>query len=106
MSTVVWANILLTIPFLSAFIAIPLWLTFRSPETSPDHAEARAYLRTRSAFAEAVTPPGRSRPGNTRARPGRGRPRHHRCLTGSADRKAGETSTVARAGAARAAAGR
>jgi len=51
MSAVVWANILLTLPFLVAFIGLPLWLTFRRPETAPDHTEARAYLRTRSAFA-------------------------------------------------------
>jgi hypothetical protein len=51
MSAVVWANILLTIPFLIAFIGIPMWLTFRRPETSPDHAGAHAYLRSRSAPA-------------------------------------------------------
>jgi hypothetical protein len=55
MSAVVWANILLTLPFLIAFIAIPLWMTFQRPETAPDHAEARAYLRTRYAFASALT---------------------------------------------------
>lgn len=54
MSAVVWANILLTLPFLIAFIGLPLWLTFRRPETAPDHAEARAYLRTRTAFADAL----------------------------------------------------
>jgi flagellar biogenesis protein FliO len=53
MSAVVWANILLALPFLIAFIGIPLWMTFKLPQTGPDHAEARAYLRTRSAFAEA-----------------------------------------------------
>ena len=51
MSAVVWANILLTLPFLIAFIGLPLWLTFHRPEAAPDHSEARAYLRTRSAFA-------------------------------------------------------
>ena len=55
MSAVVWANILLTLPFLAAFIGLPLWLTFRRPETAPDHTEARAHLRTRSAFATALT---------------------------------------------------
>jgi hypothetical protein len=54
MSAVVWANILLALPFLAAFIGIPLWLTFRRPETGPDHAEARAYLRARPAFAAAM----------------------------------------------------
>ena len=35
MSAVVWANILLTLPFLIAFIGLPLWLTFHRPETAP-----------------------------------------------------------------------
>ena len=54
MSAIVWANILLTLPFLIAFIGIPLWMTFKLPQTGPDHAEARAYLRARSAFAAAM----------------------------------------------------
>ena len=56
MSAIVWVNILLTLPFLIAFIGLPLWLTFHRPETAPDHAEARAYLTTRSAFASAHQP--------------------------------------------------
>ena len=55
MSTVVWANILLALPFLIAVIGIPLWLTFQRPQTRPDHAEARAYLRTRSALTATPT---------------------------------------------------
>jgi hypothetical protein len=55
MSAVVWANILLTLPFLAAFVGFPLWLTFKRPETAPDHAGARAYLRARSAFAATQT---------------------------------------------------
>src|SRR5690242_15607865 len=54
MTAVVWANILLAIPFLVAFIAVPLWWTFKRPPASPDHTEAHAYLRTRTAFAEAL----------------------------------------------------
>jgi hypothetical protein len=55
MSAVVWANILLALPFLAAFIGVPLWLTFKPPETAPDHAEARAYLRAPSALAATPT---------------------------------------------------
>jgi len=55
MSAVVWANILLAVPFVVALIGIPLWLTFNRPQTGPDHAEARAYLRNRAAFATATT---------------------------------------------------
>ena len=51
MSAIVWANILLTLPFLIAFIGLPLWLTFHRPETAPDHTEARAYLNTRTTVA-------------------------------------------------------
>lgn len=56
MSAVIWVNILLTLPFLVAFIGIPLWLTFHRPETAPDHAEARAYLRARAALTRRATP--------------------------------------------------
>jgi hypothetical protein len=54
MSAIVWVNILLTLPFLIAFIGIPLWMTFKRPETARDHTEARAYLHTRTAFATAL----------------------------------------------------
>lgn len=54
MTAIVWANILLTLPFLVAFVAVPLWWTFKRPQTGADHSEARAYLRTRTAFAEAL----------------------------------------------------
>ena len=55
MSAVVWANILLALPVLAAFVGVPLWLTFKRPETAPDHAEARAYLAARSALAATPT---------------------------------------------------
>ena len=51
MSAIVWVNILLTLPFLIAFIGLPLWLTFHRPETAPDHTEARAYLDIRTTVA-------------------------------------------------------
>jgi hypothetical protein len=60
MTAVVWANVLLTIPFLIAWIGIPLWMTFRHPDTGPGHTQAQAYLRARAARAGAGTPvPGR-----------------------------------------------
>jgi len=31
-----------------------LWWTFKRPQTGADHTEARAYLRTRTAFADAL----------------------------------------------------
>jgi hypothetical protein len=54
MSAVVWANIVLALPFLVTFIAVPLWWTFKRPPAAADHRESRAYLRTRTAFAEAL----------------------------------------------------
>ena len=60
MTAVVWANVALAIPFLIAFIGIPLWMTFRRPQTGPDHSQARAYLRAKAALAStAVAAPGR-----------------------------------------------
>ena len=49
MTALVLASIVLTIPFLVAFIGIPLWMTFKRPETGADHTGARRYLRARSA---------------------------------------------------------
>ena len=50
MTALVITSILLTIPFLVAFIAVPLWLTFRRPDSAPDHSQAHAYLRARQAL--------------------------------------------------------
>jgi hypothetical protein len=55
MTGVVWANVVLAIPFLIAFIAVPLWMTFRRPNVGADHSQAHAYLRAKAALA-AVTP--------------------------------------------------
>jgi hypothetical protein len=54
MSAIVWANILLALPFLITFIAVPLWWTVKRPPAGADHTESRAYLRTRTAFAAAL----------------------------------------------------
>lgn len=51
--TVLMVNIALAIPFLVAFIAIPLWMTFKHPDTGADHMQARRYLRARAAHARA-----------------------------------------------------
>jgi len=53
MSAIVWVNIVLAIPFLIAFIAVPLWMTFRTSQAGPDHAEAHAYLAGTTAMATA-----------------------------------------------------
>lgn len=51
MTALVWADLILAIPFLAGFIGLPLWLTFRRPETGADHSAARTYLRRRAALA-------------------------------------------------------
>jgi hypothetical protein len=54
MTAVVLASILLTIPFMVAFIGIPLWMTFKRPQPGPDHSSAHAYLHTKDVFAAAA----------------------------------------------------
>jgi len=57
MTAVVWANLVLAIPFLNAFIGVPLWMTSRMPQTGPGHAEAGAYLAATTALATARSGP-------------------------------------------------
>ena len=42
MSTTLWINILLAIPFVALWAGIPLWLVLRRPETKPRLAAAPA----------------------------------------------------------------
>jgi hypothetical protein len=53
MTATVWVDVVLAIPFLIAFIVVPLWMTFRMPQTGPDRAEAHAYLTATAALATA-----------------------------------------------------
>ena len=66
MTAVVWANVLLAIPFLIALVAIPLWITLRR-QSAPDHSQAHAYLGAKAALAEAAL----AAPAISGARPGR-----------------------------------
>jgi len=54
MTAVVLASIVLTIPFLVAFIGIPLWMTFTRPDAGADHSGAQRYLRARSTRTQPV----------------------------------------------------
>ncbi len=58
---VLLANIALAIPFLVAFIAVPLWMTFKRPETGADHTGAHRYLRARTAQVQLQAEPARTR---------------------------------------------
>ena len=57
MTAVVLANFVLAIPFLVAFIAVPLWMTVKRPETGADHTRANSYLRARRALTPASAAP-------------------------------------------------
>ena len=52
MTSTLWANIILAVPFVLAIIGIPLWLTWRRTDTAPDHAAARRYLAVTAARRE------------------------------------------------------
>jgi len=43
-NALVLANFPLAILVMLAIVGIPLWMTFKRPETAPDYSEARAYL--------------------------------------------------------------
>lgn len=64
---VLLANIALAIPFLVVFIAVPLWFTFRRPETGADHTEAHRYLRARAARIGAQAQPVQPRSAHAQA---------------------------------------
>jgi hypothetical protein len=51
MSSIVWVNIVLSVPFIAAFTGIPLWMTFRHRDTAADHSQARAYLAAKASRA-------------------------------------------------------
>lgn len=49
MTPVVWANFPLALAFILAIVGIPLWMTFKRPQTAPDHSQARRYLAAKRA---------------------------------------------------------
>ena len=49
MSAVVWVNILLTLPFLIAFIGLPLWLTFHRRHAEWEAAASQRWNEMTSA---------------------------------------------------------
>ena len=44
MNALVLANFPMAILVILAIVGIPLWMTFKRPETAPDYAEARAHF--------------------------------------------------------------
>jgi hypothetical protein len=51
---IVIANFPIIALIVAAMVGIPLWITFRHPQTQPDYSEARAHYRAKAA-AEAHT---------------------------------------------------
>lgn len=56
MTSVVWMNLLLAIPFVLVFAGIPLWMVNRRPDKAPDFTQARAYLQAKAARSGAQAP--------------------------------------------------
>lgn len=56
MTGLVWLNVPLIVLAFSAIAGVPLWLTFKRPETHPHYAEARAHYlaKARRAHVAAV----------------------------------------------------
>ena len=56
MTGLVWLNVPLISLVFAAIVGIPLWLTFKRPESHPDYAEARAHFaaKARRAHVAAV----------------------------------------------------
>jgi hypothetical protein len=45
MTTMVWINVLLAVPFIALWAGIPLWLVLRRPDTRPQPAAATPTVR-------------------------------------------------------------
>jgi hypothetical protein len=56
MSALIWVNVLLGVPFLLVWMGIPLWMTFKRPDTPPDFSAAQAYLNAKAALVTAAEP--------------------------------------------------
>ena len=55
MNALVLTNFPIAILVILAIVGIPLWMTFKRPERTPDYAGAQAYLRGRTSRARTVT---------------------------------------------------
>ena len=54
MTGAVIANFPIIALIVLGIVGVPLWMTFKRPQTGADHSEARAYLRSRDSFASAL----------------------------------------------------
>jgi hypothetical protein len=51
MTTMVWINVLLAVPFIALWAGIPLWLVLRRPDTRPQLAGPVGYASRRRMMA-------------------------------------------------------
>jgi hypothetical protein len=65
-STIVW-NLILIVPFLLAFIGIPLWMTIRHADSAADHTAARRYLAAKGTPIASTARVARARPEGRRS---------------------------------------
>jgi hypothetical protein len=56
MSAWVWVNVMLGVPFLLVWVGIPLWMTFKRPDTPPDFSVAQGYLNAKAALVTTAEP--------------------------------------------------
>ena len=70
MTTMVWINVLLAIPFIALWAGIPLWLVLRRPDTRPQPATARSRdsASRKSPVTSSKSNPSTRLPGRSRAR--------------------------------------
>jgi hypothetical protein len=54
-NALVLANFPLAILVILAIVGIPLWMTFKRPETAPDYSQARAHFAAKTRRARALT---------------------------------------------------
>ncbi|HWG65145.1 MAG TPA: hypothetical protein VG253_25965 [Streptosporangiaceae bacterium] len=62
MTGLVWLNFPLAALIFAGIVGVPLWLTFRRPETGPDHSQAWTYCRTRAQHLYGAATPAGQRP--------------------------------------------
>jgi len=69
MSSVIFWNVVLSIPFVLVFAGIPLWMSFRRQDRAPDHTAARRYLAAKQNLTGGAEPGSRQLRDATRVAP-------------------------------------
>ncbi|MGI9007763.1 MAG: hypothetical protein ACR2FU_16455 [Streptosporangiaceae bacterium] len=67
-SSFIW-NMILIVPFLLAFIGIPLWMTWKHLDRAADHSASRQYLATKAEYLAARADRRDAKAGRSASRP-------------------------------------